>query len=273
MNDPDYVFISYAQSDSAFVNRLSAELRQKGISVWIDNQEIHPGSDWLKEIKKGLINASALIYVISSNSLKSKWVERELLFIIHQEKIILPVLIDEVNKDEIPSFLRNIQWADFTSSYSEGLKSLLRGLESISKSTKPIASEPKKSKGYVFISYTKEDSDFVKYLKSFLKNRGYAYWDYEESDRNYHSQFFLELEGVIIEASATLSVLSEKWKQSKWTVKEFFFSEEVGTPVFLLKAKNISPTLAIAGMTFIDFTTNIEKGLEKLGKELKKKNL
>lgn len=106
-----------------------------------------------------------------------------------------------------------------------------------------------------------------------MKKRNYAYWDYEESDRDYHTQLFLELEGIIIEASATLSILSESWKRSKWAVKEFFFSEDVGTPVFLLKAKPIDPTLAVAGMTFIDFTQDIESGLKKLDRELSRKNL
>lgn len=107
----------------------------------------------------------------------------------------------------------------------------------------------------------------------FLKEHGYAYWDYEESDRDYHSQFFLELESVIIEASATLSVLSESWKRSPWALKEFFFSQEVDTPVFLLKAKALGPTLAIAGMTYIDFNKDTNKGYQKLHKELKRKQL
>lgn len=83
----------------------------------------------------------------------------------------------------------------------------------------------------------------------------------------------LELEGVIIDAAATLSVLSEDWKRSRWTVREYFFSEEVKTPVFLLKAKEMSPTLAIAGLTFIDFTKSNEDGYKKLDRELKRKGI
>jgi hypothetical protein len=48
-----------------------------------------------------------------------------------------------------------------------------------------------------------------------------------------HSQLFLELESVIREASATLCVLSETWKRSQWTVKEFFFSTDVSAPIEL----------------------------------------
>ena len=78
--------------------------------------------------------------------------------------------------------------------------------------------------------------------------------------------------GVIKEAAATLSVLSEAWKRSQWALKEYFFSEETGTPVFLLKAKTLGPTLAIAGMPYIDFTSD-DRGFEKLHRELRRKRL
>jgi len=52
-----------------------------------------------------------------------------------------------------------------------------------------------------------------------------------------------------------------------------FFSDEVGTPVFLLRAKKIGPTLAIAGAPFIDFLDNRMRGFERLDKELRRKGL
>lgn len=273
MTTSEYVFVSYSRNDKHFVDKLSANLRQRGINVWIDVENIMPGTDWQSEIEKGLKGATALILVISKDSVKSKWALLELAEMIRFNKFVLPLIIEDVNPDELPESIRNIQWVDFRKSYEDGITALLNALVTISKSAAPVTPQEVKSKGYAFISYAEEDADFVKILKRFLREYGYAYWDYEESDRDYHSQLFLELEGVIIEASATLSVLSEAWKKSMWSVKEFFFSEEVGTPVFLLKAKHISPTLAIAGMTHIDFTKNTEKGFQKLNRELKRKKL
>ena len=40
-----------------------------------------------------------------------------------------------------------------------------------------------------------------------------------------------------------------------------------------MKAKEIGPTLAIAGMTYIDFTTDRVSGFRKLEKELRRKKL
>jgi hypothetical protein len=82
-----------------------------------------------------------------------------------------------------------------------------------------------------------------------------------------------ELEGVIGDAAATLSVLSESWKDSKWTIREYFYSEEIGLPVFLLRAKQMKPSLAVAGSTYIDFASDAESGFRKLDRELRRKGL
>ena len=188
-------------------------------------------------------------------------------------KTVIPIIIDNEGESRIPEQLKSIQWVDFRSDYAHALLLLSSSLSNLVK--RGPATKPKKtrSKGYVFLSYAEEDMDFVSKLKKYLARKNYAYWDYEESDRDYHSQLFLELEGVIKEASATLSILSESWKRSPWSVKEYLFSEEVETPVFLLKVKNLGPTLVIAGVPYIDFITSVQRGFKKLDRELKRKGL
>ena len=110
-------------------------------------------------------------------------------------------------------------------------------------------------------------------MRDFLEDRGYAYWDYQDSERNYQTQLPSELEGVMLNAAATICVLSPAWKESKWTQRELAFSEEIGVPVFLAKAREIGPTLAIAGKLYIDFTLNEEAGFAKLDNELRRKGL
>ena len=83
----------------------------------------------------------------------------------------------------------------------------------------------------------------------------------------------MELEGVISEAKGTLSILSPAWKLSQTAIKEYHFSVEVGVPVFLIKAREMGPTLVIAGIPYIDFTQDMEEGFNKLDKELKRKKL
>ena len=139
------------------------------------------------------------------------------------------------------------------------------------KPTSEPATRP--AKGYVFLSYAEEDADFLTKLRAFFGERGYAYWEFETSDRDYQKRIDLELEGVISSAVATVSVLSEAWKASTWSLRELFFSQEIGKPVFLLKAKPISPTLAIAGFPYIDFTKNGQQAFTRLAKELERAGL
>jgi TIR domain len=150
---------------------------------------------------------------------------------------------------------------------------LLKRLPQTVFTSKPVKAQAPKSKGYVFISYAQEDTEFVEALRHFLKERGYGYWDYQDSDRNYHTRLFIELEDVIKGAAATLSVLSPDWKKSQWAAKEYLFSQEVGTPVFLLMARAMGPTLVTAGYTYIDFARDMDGGFSKLDKELRRKGL
>jgi hypothetical protein len=186
---------------------------------------------------------------------------------------VLPLVLDDVGANKLPRPLADIQWADFRTSYDEGFQSLLRALTAIITPGEPKQGAQRKSKGYVFLSYAEEDKRFVRSLSSFLRERQYGYWDYDESDRNYQSQMFSELEEIIREAAATLSILTPAWKRSRWTIREYLFSEEVGTPVFLLKVEEMGPTLSIAGIPFIDFTKSQDEGLKKLHRELRRKGL
>jgi hypothetical protein len=181
--------------------------------------------------------------------------EREIEIVIRQRSgLIIPIIVDDEGIDNMPTHLRNIQWVDFRYQFQPALLSLIESLKNNEfRISSPIASPHVKSKGYVFISYADEDANFVKKLKSFLKDHGYAYWDYRESNRNYQSDYTLDLEGIIKEAAATLSIISPEWKRSRDTFKELHFSELVGTHIFLIMIKVPGPTLLIAGMTYIDF--------------------
>lgn len=275
-------FVSYSRRDQEFVDRLVADLRRYGAHIWLDRESIAAGENWQEAIEKGLLNSSILLYILTPDSLKSAWMSAEIGAAVSQGKRVVPVLVRDLLDEQVPPFLAQFQWVDFRESYEAGLRELVRGLnlafgqeQGIKSNSKEreAALAPRQTKGYAFISYAEPDRDFVQPLKQFLRDHGYSYWDYEESDRDYHSQLFLELEGVIREASATLCILSESWKRSQWAVKEFFFSGDVGTPVFLLKAKQLGPTLAIAGLTYIDFTRDEAAAFAKLERELKRKHL
>ncbi len=271
MTDP-YVFISYSRRDNDFVNQLSYDLNKAGIAVWRDIENIQPGANWQQEIQKYLLQATVLLYIVSENSAKSFWIQNELRAVLNRKIKIIPIILDDIGAHSLPTILKEIQWVDFRDDYHKAFE-LLKEILHFLRKENPESSPERKSKGYVFLSYAEEDTQFVSSLKKFFAKKGYAYWDYQESDRDYHRDLYLELEGVISEAKGTLSILSPAWKLSQTAIKEFHFSVEVGVPVFLIKAREMGPTLVIAGIPYIDFTQDMEEGFNKLDKELKRKKL
>jgi TIR domain len=267
-----YVFISYSRPDRAFVARLAESLRAAGVQTWTDVENIVAGAKWQKEIEKGLMDALVLIYVASENSVSSHWMEAELQRFLEKQRRVIPIVIDDHGANNLPISLLPFQWADFRGDYDVAFQRLLKGIGFLQK-PEPIKHPELKSKGYVFVSYAEEDSSFVEELSAFLAKHGYAYWDFRESERDYDLDYSIELERVIKDAAGTLSVISPSWKRSKISLREFHFSEEAGTPVFLLKVRDPGPTLALSGLTFIDFTRDHADGFAKLDRELRRKGL
>lgn len=264
-----YVFVSYSRQDRAFVEKLTYALSAAGVETWTDVSNIAPGQNWQVEIEQGLLGAKVLLYVASRHTSASQWIEQELAAFAKGAGRIIPLIIDDAGETALPFALRQFQWADFRGDFNDALQRLIEGLSALRQS-KPVARPEAKSKGYVFISYATEDEEFVRELKAHMKGRGYTYWDFRESPRNYQVDYTIELEGVITEAEATLSVISPDWKRSRTSLQELHFSQEVHTPVFLLRIRDPGPTFALAGMTFIDFTGKRKPAFAKLDCELAK---
>lgn len=266
-----YVFIRYAKQDKAFAEQLSQQLRQAGVEIWRGAQAIRAGEDWGDAMRRAISEADAMILIASRHSMASALILSEIDIAQEHEVTVLPVVVDFIKT--MPKTLYGITWLNFRNDPEGAVKDLLQRIPDTARSAHPVEEKAEQSRGYVFISYAEEDTDFVVGLREFLQARGYSYWDYQDSERDYHNQLFLELEDVIREAEATLSVLSPAWKESMWTPREYMFSEQVETPVFLLRAKAMEPTLLIAGVPYIDFVDDRELGFQKLEAELKRKGL
>jgi hypothetical protein len=267
-----YVFISYSRKDRQFVEKLVERLRRSGVNTWTDLENILPGQDFASAIDNSVINATALIFVASRSAGDSAWITREVELAVRRNAPVIPALLDDEGERHMPFALRGLQWVDFRENFEPAFEKLLAGVRNLQK-PEPVEPAQAKSKGYMFISYAEEDSSFVQDLKIFMETKGYGYWDFRESDRDYQLDYYLELERVIKGASGTLSVISPDWKRSPTAFKEMRFSERVGIPVFLLMAKDPGPTLAIEGLTFIDFTRTPDNGYERLDREMRRKGL
>jgi len=124
------LFISHASEDHAFVERLARGLMARGYFVWYDEWQLRVGDSIIRKIEEGLDESAGLIVVLSPASVRSKWVREELNAILQQQidvsqVLILPVLYRHC---ELPPFLRDKLYADFTGEFDRAIETLVKRL-------------------------------------------------------------------------------------------------------------------------------------------------
>jgi len=123
------VFISYSSMDRPFARKLEHALRSAGIDVWLDEKKLLVGDSIIKELGKAIKGTDIVLAVLSQSSIRSAWVEKELTLAMTREqeervKVVLPVRIDDC---DVPDFLRDKLYTDFSSgaSFEDSLYQIL----------------------------------------------------------------------------------------------------------------------------------------------------
>jgi len=134
------LFLSYSSRDAEIVERLARDLRNHQITVWLDKWEILVGDNVTEKIQAGIQEARYVGIWLTNESVHSRWVSKEWFSAIFQEVSkqnvqILPLLGERC---EIPLFLADKSYADFSESYQGGLNELLKTLKRKRKITKSI---------------------------------------------------------------------------------------------------------------------------------------
>jgi len=114
------VFLSHSSCDKQFVRALGLFLKSRGIRVWIDEAEIGIGESLIVKLSEAIDQVDFIVAVISSSSVKSKWVQFELEQAMTDQVTsgaltVLPVLKDSC---KIPNYLKGRLFADCRKSYS-----------------------------------------------------------------------------------------------------------------------------------------------------------
>lgn len=122
-------FMSYSRDDASYQRRIINALRQRGLNVWVDTENLIPGSPaWEREIERAIRSASGIIVLLSPNSNGSEWVRREISFAEQNQKRIFPILIRGDEDDSIPLRLSSHQRVDLRRNFEDGIDQLERAL-------------------------------------------------------------------------------------------------------------------------------------------------
>jgi TolB-like protein len=115
------VFLSYASEDAEAAARICTGLRNAGIAVWFDQNELRGGAAWDHAIRKRIKSCALFIPIISGNSrarvegyFRLEWklaVDRSHLMAA-EKAFLLPVVIDSTHEGDarVPDKFHEVQW-------------------------------------------------------------------------------------------------------------------------------------------------------------------
>jgi len=237
------VFISYSSADKIFVDPLILSLTREGISIWIDQGEVLPGDRIREKINRGILDSKYLVVVLSKNSINSNWVRVELDSAMIREiednaVVVIPVLVGDIQKNEIPLDLRGKQYVDFRESkmFELSTQRLIRSIKR--RIDEQYQYEVIYAKNEIEI--LTEDGSKVRYLK----NKQFKVLDFEMTNlkEEYYSDGGVEVinvsPGTVIKEVKTLNNLvltvdfgkslkrGEEFQQSIETIYHNSFSNE-----------------------------------------------
>jgi hypothetical protein len=109
-----HIFISYAHTDSNFVDWLSENLQDKGYPVWLDYLNLGGGLNWEEEIAKGIQDCTYFILVATPNAETSDYVGREIRKARTHNKLIIPLLLGGYLKNMRGEDVSDRQGIDFS---------------------------------------------------------------------------------------------------------------------------------------------------------------
>ena len=139
-----YFFMSYSREDTVKQRRVIKELRERGINIWVDIENLTPGTPtWEREIEKAIRDATGIIVLLSPESNNSEWVRREISFGEQHRKRIFPVLIEGDDFTSTPLRLANHQHVDLRTKYEAGLDELAAALKDYIGVKQDIATQTK----------------------------------------------------------------------------------------------------------------------------------
>lgn len=90
-----FYFVSYAHLDKNTVYPLINSLQERGLHIWFD-EGIEPGKEWPEEIALHIIQSQSFLVMLSSQSIHSPNVRRELSLALSENKKIIAIMLEEV---------------------------------------------------------------------------------------------------------------------------------------------------------------------------------
>ena len=118
------IFISYSHDDRVFAGHLTADLRRRGVKVYID-ERLQAGESWRKQLAVAIENTDAFVLLLSPSSVESEYVEWELDTAQGLNKKVFPLMCEQAS---VPPAITALQYINIGKDYEKGLDQLAERL-------------------------------------------------------------------------------------------------------------------------------------------------
>jgi TolB-like protein/Tfp pilus assembly protein PilF len=97
MDKATNLFCSYSRRDSDFAERIVNFVSSRGYSVWMDQSGIDGASIWTESIVEAIDESGAVILLVSSHSVNSPHVLKEISLAMEKNKVVFPLIIEKTD--------------------------------------------------------------------------------------------------------------------------------------------------------------------------------
>lgn len=127
------VFISHANQNSALAEKIAKSLMRANLTIWREQSDLKTGIELEDLIKQGIEESDNIVFLLSAHSLISPHCLQQRSYAAALNKRIIFILIEKLEKSQIPTEISRFQFIDFTeynepSQYSLKINELIKEL-------------------------------------------------------------------------------------------------------------------------------------------------
>ncbi len=108
-------FLNYSSGDELSVRPLAVALRERGITIWLKEEQLRPGMAWQELLEAGIRSSRSVAVLVGASGL-GPWDEEEvraaLSIAVQEQTPVIPVLLPNAPAKELPLFLKQRTWVD-----------------------------------------------------------------------------------------------------------------------------------------------------------------
>jgi TIR domain len=136
-----HVFISYVRQNRDLVDRLAKELKDSGVTVWLDREDIEPGTRWREAIRKAIKNGKFFLACFSTEytARDKTHMNEEITLAIDELRIrpterawFIPIILNDTEIPDRPissvETLADIQAVRLFEDWEAGIRRILRAI-------------------------------------------------------------------------------------------------------------------------------------------------